>query len=337
MRRLCLVPRIAGIAGPASFQRRLAEGLARRGIEVSFDAAAERCDALLVVGGTRSLGALRRARRRGLPVVQRLDGMNWIHRRRFTGLRHFLRAELNNRLLRLIRDRFADGVVYQSDFARGWWERVHGEAPGMSAVVRNAVPLEVYSPQGPRWAPVPGKRLVVLEGALGGGYEIGLTWAAELAGKLVGTSGGEVTLSIAGKRRGRIPELRVGPGVQFEWLGPVETDQVPPLLRSADLLFSADLNPACPNSVIEALACGLPVAAFDTGAISEIVDGQSGAVVPYGGDPWRVEPPDLEGMARAAAAVLEAGDRYRIGARRRAESAFGLDRMIDEYLGVLGW
>ena len=56
----------------------------------------------------------------------------------------------------------------------------------------------------------------------------------------------------------------------------------PRILRSADLLFSADVHPACPNSVIEALACGLPVIAFDTGAIREIVDDSSGAVVAYG-------------------------------------------------------
>ena len=29
----------------------------------------------------------------GVRIVQRLNGMNWIHRRRFTGVRHFLRSE----------------------------------------------------------------------------------------------------------------------------------------------------------------------------------------------------------------------------------------------------
>jgi glycosyltransferase involved in cell wall biosynthesis len=108
-------------------------------------------------------------------------------------------------------------------------------------------------------------------------------------------------------------------------------------MRSADLLFSADVHPACPNSVIEALACGLPVVAFDTGAIREIVDDKSGAVVPYGADPWRLQPPDLEALTRAARVVLDGGEMYRRGARRRAEAAFGLERMTDAYLAALGW
>ena len=46
-------------------------------------------DAILVIAGTRNLLPLWRARRRGVRIVQRLDGINWIHRRRHTGLRHF--------------------------------------------------------------------------------------------------------------------------------------------------------------------------------------------------------------------------------------------------------
>jgi glycosyltransferase involved in cell wall biosynthesis len=77
--------------------------------------------------------------------------------------------------------------------------------------------------------------------------------------------------------------------------------------------------------------------AFDTGAIGEIVDRHSGAVVPYGGDPWKLERPDLEALTLATGEVLNGGERFRRGARQRAEAAFGLDRMIDAYLVALGW
>jgi glycosyltransferase involved in cell wall biosynthesis len=106
--------------------------------------------------------------------------------------------------------------------------------------------------------------------------------------------------------------------------------------RSAHLLFSADVHPACPNSVIEALACGLPVVAFDTGSLVELVPPQAGRVVSYGGDPWKIEPPDIPALAEAAVQVLEDMPRYRQGARQRAEEAFGLDRMVEGYLVELG-
>ena len=340
-KRLCLVSRLTGVAGPASFQRRLAGGLEARGFAVTHDLRDDPFDAVLVIGGSRQLAGLARARRRGVPIVQRLDGMNWIHRRRRTGLRHFLRAEANNLLLRLTRSRLADEVVYQSDFVRGWWERQYGPAAGRSAVIRNGVPLELYSPQGTARERTDLARIVVVEGAIGGGYEIGLEWAAALARGLAEARHAQVELMVAGRLPAELPGNSRLPEsssrVNATWLGEVSPETVPELLRSGDLLYSADIHPACPNSVIESLACGLPVVAFDTGAVREIVDSESGAVVPYGGDPWKLDPPDLPALVRAAQEVLLAGERYHRGARRRAESAFGLDRMLDGYLAVLGW
>jgi len=333
--RLRIASRLTGVAGPASFQRRLEAGLRARGHDVVYGLDQIAADAILVIGATRRLAALLRARQRGLPIVQRLDGMNWIHRRRFTGLRHFLRAEVNNWLLRRTRSRLADVVVYQSEFVRRWWEGRFGAAPGRGFVIRNGVPLDVYSPTGETRARGRGTRLLVVEGNLGGGYEIGLEWARRLAAGLA-RHGAAVELAIAGRRLA--PPGDASPhGVEVAWLGEVAPESVPALLRSGDLLFAADLHPACPNSVIEALACGLPVVAFDTGAIPEIVDDGCGAVVPYGGDAWRLEPPDAEGLRRAARRVLDGGERYRRAARRKAEAAFGLDRMVDEYLAALGW
>jgi glycosyltransferase involved in cell wall biosynthesis len=138
---------------------------------------------------------------------------------------------------------------------------------------------------------------------------------------------------------------RTSEGLQREWkdktdikvtfTGEVPVDRIPEMDRSAHVLYAADLNPACPNSVIEALACGLPVAAYDTGALSEIITEGSGQVVPYGGDPWKLEPPDIEGLAKAVNVILDDQARYRIDARQRAEDAFGLDQMVEGYLNAL--
>lgn len=101
------------------------------------------------------------------------------------------------------------------------------------------------------------------------------------------------------------------------------------------LLFSAEVNPPCPNSVIEALACGLPVIGFDTGSLAEIVQGDAGRFVPYGGNQWKLEPPDISALAEAATEVLQDQPRFRKRARERAETTLGIDQMVDEYLKVL--
>jgi glycosyltransferase involved in cell wall biosynthesis len=125
------------------------------------------------------------------------------------------------------------------------------------------------------------------------------------------------------------------PGFALNWAGVIRREAIPALDRSAHLLFSADLNAACPNAVIEAMACGLPVVAFDTGALAEIVTGDAGRVVPYGGNHWKLEPPQLPPLVEAAAGILEDNERFRQGARARACSAFGLDTMVDQYLEAL--
>ncbi|MGW8250548.1 MAG: glycosyltransferase, partial [Anaerolineales bacterium] len=92
---------------------------------------------------------------------------------------------------------------------------------------------------------------------------------------------------------GRVPEglqrqTEEQASIPIRWEGVVEHRHIPEVDRSAHILYAADINAACPNSVIEALACGLPVVAFDTGALPEMVTAGAGQLVPYGGDPWKL-------------------------------------------------
>ena len=53
-------------------------------------------------------------------------------------------------------------------------------------------------------------------------------------------------------------------------LGVMELSGVAKALRESDIFIYSHLNPPCPNSVIEAISCGLPVVGFDSGAMSEL-------------------------------------------------------------------
>src|SRR5512143_582318 len=128
IKRVCLIPNVSGVGGMVSFRGRLVSGLEKRGIEVSYELNDRPYEAVLVIGGTRDLAGIWRAKRRGVPITQRLDGMNWIHRKRQTGWRHYLRAEYGNIILSLIRSQLADRIIYQSEFSHQWWERVYGES-----------------------------------------------------------------------------------------------------------------------------------------------------------------------------------------------------------------
>jgi len=333
---VCILPRLEGVGGPASFRARLVAGMQARGIPLVQDPADPACRAILVIGGTRRILDLIRARRRGVRIVQRLNGMNWIHRRRFTGVRHFLRSEINNTILAHIRRNIADRIVYQSNFARTWWQTVYRSVAAPGTVIYNAVDLGQFTPQGDHQRPDGRFRLLLVEGHLGGGNEMGLNNSVALAEMLQQESSRMVELMVVGDVPKRLrARLDSRLSNRITWAGVVSRDAIPAIDRSAHVLFSADLNAACPNSVIEALACGLPVVSYATGSVPELLEGQAGLVVPWGSNFWKLEPPDIPPLAKAAMQIFTEQPRFRTAARARAEAAFDLDTMVERYLAVL--
>jgi glycosyltransferase involved in cell wall biosynthesis len=316
-----------------SFLHKFSAGALARGVQVSNDLRDGPYAAILVIGGTRELPALIHARQRGMRVVQRLDGLNWIQRVRPSSFKHTLRAEYGNLILATIRRYIAGRIVYQSGFSQAWWQRRFGKIDKPSRVIYNGVDLQAYSPGSAPAADV--YRLLVVEGSLGGGYENGLENAVRLAEALA-ARGLPMQVQIVGEVS---PALQAAwtakSSVPLLWSGLVKREQIPGFDRSAHLLFSADVHPACPNSVIEALACGLPVVAFDTGSLSELVTPETGFVGPYGSDSWKLEAPDVNGLVSGAQAVLADWSTFSRAARLRAENLFGLEHMLDQYLEVL--
>lgn len=315
----------------ASFRLKFEEGLKDRGIEVTHDLAAK-SDAVLVIAGTRRLWQLNQARKRGIRIVQRLDGINWVQRVRWTGPRYHIRAEYGNTMLALIRNRFADRVIYQSEFIRAWWNEWYGGVRVPSTVILNGVDLEKYSPIGENDRPKDRYRMLLLEGSLAGGLNAGLFHGVGLAEQLAEKYPIEVV--VAGKVD-QTTQAKLQSKVLVKFLGTIPREEIPQLARSSHFMYCAEVNPPCPNSVIEALACGLPVVGFDSGSLKELVNEDAGRVVPYGANPWKLETPHIAALADSAQEVLAKQEQFRAGARKRAESILGLDSMVESYLKVL--
>jgi glycosyltransferase involved in cell wall biosynthesis len=101
---------------------------------------------------------------------------------------------------------------------------------------------------------------------------------------------------------------------------------VAPLLAGADLFLLPSQNESFGLSALEALACGAPVVASDSGGIREVVkDGETGVLCAVG---------DVDGMARASIRILR--DEHRWSAMSTAAAAdararFGLDAIVGQY------
>ena len=116
--------------------------------------------------------------------------------------------------------------------------------------------------------------------------------------------------------------LGVADRVQF--LGRIEN--VAPLLSSADLFLLPSASESFGLSALEALACGVPVVASDTGGIPEVVqDGITGALRPVG---------DVDAMAIAAIEILADDARWATmsaAASADARTRFSESRIIGQY------
>jgi len=334
MHRICIVPRVEGLAGVASFRLKFENGLRARGIDVT-NKLSQQADAILVLAGTKNLFPLWRASRRsGTRIVQRLDGVNWVHRVRWAGLRYTIRAIYGNANLSFIRGRLADRIIYQSNFIKNWWDDWYRPARAPSSVILNGIDLDAYTPHGLHERPSGHYRLLIVEGSLTGALNSGLYTAIELAHVLAHKF--KIELVIVGRvDKPTQNKLMHQTAFRIKFMDVIPREHIPWMMRSSHLLFSAEVNPPCPNSVIEALACGLPVIGFDTGSLSEIVQRDAGRLTPYGANQWKLKQPDVPTLATAAMEVLEDQPRFRKSAREQAEVKLGLDQMVDEYLKVL--
>ena len=109
----------------------------------------------------------------------------------------------------------------------------------------------------------------------------------------------------------------------FVFLG--RRNDVPQLLACCDLSVLPSEAEGLPNSVLEAMAAGLPVVATCVGGSSEvIIDGVNGLLVPPG---------DGQALAEAILRILQDSTlarRLAQAGQQRVRTHFGFDRLIGE-------
>jgi glycosyltransferase involved in cell wall biosynthesis len=110
---------------------------------------------------------------------------------------------------------------------------------------------------------------------------------------------------------------------------------IPAFLGGAKFLVHTSQSEGCPNVVMEAMACGLPVVAMETGEIPYLVeDGKTGFVVRQEDETMFAE--RVSRLLRDDELCLRMG----AAAREKAKREFTLERLVSETLAaykVAGW
>ena len=145
--------------------------------------------------------------------------------------------------------------------------------------------------------------------------------------KVKSTGVGDVCLRIAGHGplRPALEELARTLGISeaVKFLG--ATDDIPAFLRQAKFLVHTSESEGCPNVVMEAMACGLPVVAMDAGDIPYLVEeGRTGFVVPQEDEGTLADRVSL--LLRDEPLCRSMGQ----AAREKAEREFSLKRLVSE-------
>jgi glycosyltransferase involved in cell wall biosynthesis len=319
--KVCVPFRAAASGGPSIFFKRFSQALARHQIEIT-NTWSNDCDVLLAIMSA-PLKALLQARRRGVPVVQRLDG---VYYPAVSGRRWWL----NNLPIWITYRFFANWVVFQSEYSQRMCERFLGQPHCPTSVIYNGVDLNLFAPDGEGRKPAEGTVFLCLLATFWRQSEI--LPVIEAFDRLR-MQYQDARLVVVGEF---VPHVQHIPNSRPDilWMGRLSQHQLPVVYRGADLMLSAKLRAPCPNAVIEAMACGLPIACFESGAHRELVGDEGGICVPLNDNfgPF----PYLNGaaLADAGSRILQNRSKFASGARWRAEQHFRLDDMVERYLTV---
>ena len=111
--------------------------------------------------------------------------------------------------------------------------------------------------------------------------------------------GARLTIAGSGPERDRLAALAqsLGAGGNVIFTGRVDNERIAGLYREADVSINPSLVDNMPNSVLEALASGVPVVSTDVGGVRYVVEHRKTALL--------VPPGNAEAMARAVLELLE--------------------------------
>ena len=313
--------------GPGSFQSRFENELKKVNWEVKYPDDKITPDVILVVGGTRKLAWLIWNKLKGVPIIYRMDGINWLHRKVQVTAKKWFQNEARNLINQIIRSFLADHVIYQSKFVASWWGSRGWFTNANSSVIHNGVDINEFKPQKNIEKPT---SILCVEGNLDySPYAIELL--NEIQREFIVNSGFD-SLILFGGFQDKTSRYKLDKSIEYK--GIVSREKLPSVYKNA-VYLSLDVNAACPNTVIEALASGTPVIGFDTGALKELVPKGAGEIVSYGSDPWELGFPSTPNLYDAANKIRENWNSYSNEARLIAENKFDMVSILSKYIKVI--
>jgi glycosyltransferase involved in cell wall biosynthesis len=289
-----LIPPPGG--GGHQFIRALIGELERRGLTVELNRISGGTPACLFNSFNFDFRRLHRFAHAGCRMVHRVDGPIGVYRGFDDGT--------DRRILEINRD-LAETTVFQSRFSLEKHRELGLELRN-PVVIPNAVDPGIFFPPVSR-APLTGRKVRLMATSWSDNPNKGSGILSWLDRRL---DWRRYEMTFVGRSPVAFEHVRT--------VGPVASKEVADLLREHDLYVAASRDDPCSNALLEALACGLPVAYLDSGGHPELV-GDAG-----------IGFPDAESLPEVLDQLIAELD-----ARRSAIRLVSISEVADRFLAVL--
>jgi glycosyltransferase involved in cell wall biosynthesis len=205
------------------------------------------------------LSVIRLVKLFGGKVIQRLDGV-------YYPSQHGAGFEIMNKDIEKIYKHYADFVIFQSEYSKKQCFAMMGEKKETEfTIIHNGTDKKIFFSSDSA-------------GSIGGKVRFVMTGSFRKKAMIE-----PVVLALdALKEKFDFELVIIGPIIEekierffqrdyIRLMGPQEASSVAKTLREAHIFIHSQLNDNCPNAVLEAISCGLPVVGFDGGAMSELL------------------------------------------------------------------
>ena len=326
-----------GPGGPATFSGKLANGFRNADISIIYRNL-QTANSALIFSNSWGDWFYKICKRREIRTVLRVDGFmiptyfdnrktEFMQQSREMTLQYL---SINHRLQRDIL--MSDFVVYQSKFSKMMADQFLYNRQDKYSIIYNGIDTDHFCP-----ATINNRRLrLVIAGTLRDEYMLGsvlpifkrLQKKHDLELLIVGSVDTICRAQISDFARENSEIYK-----RIKVIGSVENSMLPKYMQQADILVHPRLGDWCPNTVIEAMSCGLAVVCGSWGGAAEIV-GNAGIVVPTGDD-WNYGDDFINKLSDGVETILANLDYYKTCSRNRVLGNFGIEEISFKYIDNL--
>lgn len=313
--------------GPGTFQNNFEKFLRNQSLDVIYPEDKIKPDLIFIISGTRRLLWLFSQKISGVKVLQRLDGMNWKFEYERVSFKEKIKQRLQNLLIAFIRRFIADHVIYQSKFIEKWWNHKYGIKNSTSIIINGTEPFENFTDYQKNE-----NQLIItcIEGNIQND-KVTISILNFLNEVLIENPKVD-KIEIYGDTKLLNNDGKNFQNISFQ--GHIPREKVKGILsNNKRIFFLLELNPPCPNSLIEAISVGLPCIGFDTGSFKELLGG-AGKSIFYDANVWKLEIPDFSYINEEVDEIIDKYEYYK-QTSLEVSKKYKLEKMLNDYFQII--